>query len=123
MAASLKYLNPSTRYAEFFIDSEDDLLKLPSTTGAGVDNLSTVSGVLQGSMAILTTSGNTYYRLKGDNTWIKIETGGGGGGGTNDYNQLINKPQINDITVQGNMTSDDLDVAPEPTVTGEILNI
>lgn len=123
MAASLKYLNPSTRYAEFFIDDESDLVALPTINGAGTGNLSTVNGVMQGSKAILTNSDSTYYRIRGDNTWIKIETGGGGGGSTNDYNQLINKPQINDITVQGNMTSDDLDVAPEPTVTGEILNI
>ena len=46
---------------------------------------------------------------------------GGGGGGTGDYNDLINKPIINDKTVQGAMTSDDLDVAPEPRVVGENL--
>lgn len=122
--ASLKFLNPSTRYAEFFIDEESELVLLPTTNRAGSDNLSTISGILQGSAAFLTNDVGTFYRLRGDNTWVKIVvSGGGGGGGTNDYNQLINKPQINDITVQGNMTADDLDVAPEPTVTGEILNI
>ena len=119
---SLRYLSPTTRYCEMFIDSEDDLLDCPSITGPGNGSMSTVNGIAQGSKAILTTTDDTYYRLKGDNSWVKI-TVGGGGGSTNDYNQLINKPQINDITVQGNMTSDDLDVAPEPTVTGEILNI
>ena len=122
MAASLKYLNPSTRYAEFFIDDETDLVKLPTINGSGTDNLSTVSGVMQGSKAILTNSDSTYYRIRGDNTWIKIESGGGGGGtGTNDYNALINKPTINGKTVEGNVTSDDIDVAPEAIVNGENL--
>lgn len=121
MAASLKYLNPSTRYAEFFIDDETDLASLPSITGAGTGNLSTVSGVMQGSKAILTNSDSTYYRIRGDNTWIKIETGGGGGGGTTDYNQLTNKPSINGVTLSGNKTSDEIDVAPESRVDGEQL--
>lgn len=122
MAASLKYLNPSTRYAEFFIDDETDLVTLPTINGAGTGNLSTVNGVMQGSKAILTNSDSTYYRIRGDNTWIKIETGGGGGGtGTNDYNALINKPTINGKTVEGNVTSDDIDVSPEAIVNGENL--
>lgn len=29
-------------------------------------------------------------------------TGGGGGGGTSNYNQLTNRPQLNDVTVEGN---------------------
>lgn len=121
MAASLKYLNPSTRYAEFFIDDETDLVTLPTITGAGTGNLSTVSGVMQGSKAILTNSDSTYYRIRGDNTWIKIETGGGGGGGTTDYNQLTNKPSINGVELSGNKTSDDIDVTPESRVDGEQL--
>lgn len=40
---------------------------------------------------------------------IELNTGGGGGG-TNDYNQLINKPQINGVTLQGNYSADDLDI-------------
>lgn len=52
---------------------------------------------------------------------LKAVIEAGGGGGTNDYNQLINKPLINDKTVEGSMTSDDLDVAPEPRVEGENL--
>lgn len=53
----------------------------------------------------------------------ELINGGGGGGGTGDYNDLINKPTINDRTVQGNLTSDDLDVAPEPRVIDETLII
>ena len=125
MAASLAKLDPSTRVATFFIDSEDDLLSLPTLTGAGTGNLSTVSGIAQGSKAILTNSDSEYYRIRGDSSWVKIVSsgGGGGGGGTNDYNALINKPTINGKTVEGNVTSDDLGVAPEPTVSGEVLSI
>jgi hypothetical protein len=39
-------------------------------------------------------------------------TSGGGGGGTNDYTELVNKPKINSITLQGNKTSADLGLAP-----------
>lgn len=35
---------------------------------------------------------------------------GGGGGGTNDYSQLINKPQINGQELNGNMSTDDLHI-------------
>ena len=121
MAASLAKLEYSTRMAIFFIDSEEDLTRLPTTTSAGTDNLSTVSGIAQGSMAKLTNTDSTYYRLRGDNTWMKIESGGGGGGGTTDYNALTNKPSINGVELSGNKTSDDIDVAPESRVEGEQL--
>ena len=40
-----------------------------------------------------------------------INTGGGGGGtGTDDYNQLSNKPSINSVTLQGNVTDSDLGI-------------
>lgn len=81
MASSLKYLNSSTRYAEFFIDSISDLQTLPTTKSAGTETLSTVTGVSQGSRAILTTTDDYYYRLKGNDTWAKITAAGGGGGG------------------------------------------
>ena len=39
----------------------------------------------------------------------KIRDGGGGGsGGTTNYNYLTNKPMINSITLQGNLTLEDL---------------
>ncbi len=38
-----------------------------------------------------------------------IEAGGGGGGTTN-YNGLTNKPQINDVTLQGNKSLNDLGI-------------
>lgn len=35
-------------------------------------------------------------------------SGGGGGGGTSDYNDLSNKPSINNVTLSGNKTAADL---------------
>ena len=117
---SLRYLSPTTRYCEMFIDSEDDLLDCPSLTGAGNGSMSTVNGIAQGSKAILTTTDDTYYRLKGDNSWVKI-TAGGGGGTVTSYNQLTDKPQLNNVTLEGNLSSDDVDVSPESRVEGEQL--
>ena len=57
--------------------------------------------------------------LKVDDAWQQlvgsdiadVNTGsGGGGGGTSDYNQLTGKPKINSITLQNNVTSDDLGI-------------
>ncbi len=121
MAASLKWLDPRTRYAEFFIDSEQDLVILPNITGAGTDNMSTINGIMQGSAAFLTDDTSVFYRLKGDNSWVKITVGGGGGGGSTDYNSLTNKPSINGVQLEGNKTSDDIDVTPESRVEGEQL--
>lgn len=38
-------------------------------------------------------------------------SGGGGGGGTDDYTELTNKPQINNVTLTGNKTSSQIGVA------------
>ena len=36
---------------------------------------------------------------------------GGGGGGTTDYNMLINKPMINNVPLEGNLTLSDLGIS------------
>lgn len=56
--------------------------------------------------------------LKVDDAWqplvgsdiADVNTGSGGGGGTSDYNQLTGKPSINSVTLQNNVTSDDLGI-------------
>lgn len=56
---------------------------------------------------------NTGFVYKFDETgseWVKQPTGGGGGGGTNDYNDLINLPQINGVTLTGNKTTEQLGI-------------
>ena len=46
----------------------------------------------------------TLYQL------LKIIDGGGGGYATNDYEQLINKPQIEGVTLIGNKVYEDLNL-------------
>lgn len=78
---SLAKLDPLTRTALFFFDSESqDIQKLPTMTTCGKENLSTVSGVAQGSMAKQSDSDAVYYRLNGNNQWVKVKSSGGGGG-------------------------------------------
>lgn len=44
-------------------------------------------------------------------------------GGTNDYEALINKPQINDVTLTGNKTFEELGLRPATnTEIAEIIN-
>ena len=50
-----------------------------------------------------------------------IANAGSGGGGTNDYDELLNQPQINGNTLTGNKTASDLGLADSDTV-DDILN-
>lgn len=42
--------------------------------------------------------------------YVRTHSGGGGGGGTTNYSELSNKPQINGVTLDGNKTSEDLNI-------------
>lgn len=42
----------------------------------------------------------------------KIKNGGSGTGGTTNYNELTNKPQINNVELAGNKTLEDLGIQP-----------
>lgn len=42
---------------------------------------------------------------------LEAQGGGGGQGGTDNYNELTNKPKINNITLSGNKTGEDLGLA------------
>ena len=55
------------------------------------------------------TDGNAMYYWNGTEY---IALSGGGSGGTSNYNELSNKPSINDITLTGNNTSSDLGLQP-----------
>ena len=46
--------------------------------------------------------------LRVGNSKYKVPAGGGGGGGTSDYTDLDNKPKINNVTLSGNKTAQDL---------------
>lgn len=49
---------------------------------------------------------------------IELNHGGGGGGGTSDYNQLTNRPTINDVPIEGEISNDILELV-EPLTTDE----
>jgi hypothetical protein len=46
-----------------------------------------------------------------------IAEGGGGGGGTSDYTDLTNKPKINDMTLAGNKSLNDLGIVEATALT------
>lgn len=66
----------------------------------------------------------TYMTIEEVSEKIAIETiedGSGGGGGTTDYRELLYKPSINGITLNGNKTTEDLGITI-PTKTSELTN-
>lgn len=58
------------------------------------------------------------YGLTSTGDWVKrnFNGGGGGGGGTDDYNSLTNQPKINNVTLRGNKTLEDLGINPLTSV-------
>ena len=55
--------------------------------------------------------GNLIYTLSGNQIIIgNVGTGGGGSGGTMNYELLLNKPSINGIPLQGNLTTEELGI-------------
>lgn len=55
-------------------------------------------------------NGDLIYTLNGNQIVIGNVGTGGGGGGTMDYTLLLNKPSINGIPLQGNLTTEQLGV-------------
>ena len=53
---------------------------------------------------------------KNGTTTAQISDGESGGGGTSDYSDLTNKPQINDVTLSGNVSLHDLGAAAESDI-------
>ena len=51
-----------------------------------------------------------------------IPSGGGGGGGTNDYNSLLNKPKINNVTLSGELSLSDLGIVNPVGMTGATIS-
>lgn len=89
-------------------------------TGVGVESIvqtttSTESGGTNIITATLTDGTTSEFYIKNG------EAGGGGGGGTSDYNDLTNKPSINNVTLTGNKTTSDLGI-DIPTATSDLTN-
>ena len=92
--------------------------KFPWTNGhqLNLDWVLRILKQLQGGTVdqVLTRKSNKPF----DFGW-KTMSGGGGGGGTTDYNDLGNKPSINNVTLQGDKTLSQLGIQdpPEPADT------
>lgn len=69
MAVVMLELNYTTGYAEFSYDDDSDIDKLPRINVAGKDNLATVKGCCQGSIAI-GTDGSMKILAGNINQWI-----------------------------------------------------
>jgi len=70
MAALVNY-NYSTNYAEFSIENEAELAKLPTTTAKGSGELANVGAVTAGSIACTTSGDLEVYTLGAGDTWNK----------------------------------------------------
>lgn len=65
-----------------------------------------------GSTFLEIDTGNTFKFDEEGKNWYEQPQSGGGSGGTTDYTQLENKPSINGITLEGNQTTESLDIIP-----------
>lgn len=65
-----------------------------------------------GSTFLEIDTGNTFKFDEEGKNWYEQPQSGGGSGGTTDYTQLENKPSINGITLEGNQTTEELDIIP-----------
>lgn len=65
-----------------------------------------------GSTFLEIDTGNIFKFDEDGKNWYEQPQGGGGSGGTTDYTQLENKPSINGITLEGNKTTEELDIIP-----------
>lgn len=61
------------------------------------------------NVGLVKPDGSTTY-IDADGTLHAVGGGGGGTGGTSNYNDLMNKPSINGVTLQGKKTLEDLGV-------------
>lgn len=74
------------------------------------------------SLFYLSVSGNTLYLKNNiDNSTISNVTLPSGGGGSSNYNDLNNKPSINNITLSGNKTLDNLGIGSKLSLYGTTL--
>lgn len=83
-----------------------------SSTYAVDDIVLYTTGLYKCHTAVVTPgswTGSTNWQV------YKLSEGGSGGGGTSNYNDLTNKPSINNVTLSGNKTAGDLGLQSELT--------
>lgn len=71
--AALTKMDYSIGYAEFSIDSAEEIALLPTTTTAGTGVLANVDKVKAGSAAYTTDGNLDVYILDGSDVWNKVE--------------------------------------------------
>lgn len=97
----------------------------------GIDGKDGKDAKINGKNSIEIEAGNN---ITIDNTenGIRINSTGGGSGGTSNYNDLSNKPKINNVELNGNKSLNDLGIQPkgnylisetDPTVPSYVKNI
>ena len=74
----------------------------------GDDGRGIVSIIKTATQGLVDTYTITY--TDGTTSTFEVTNGSGGGGGTANYNELVNKPQINGIELTGNKSSSDLGI-------------
>ena len=105
---------PNARRADYDCDTYEVLKSIDIKE----DNAS------MGSVAHI-ISDNSYYELNSLGKWEKLKKDSGSGG-TSNYNDLLNKPRINDVELNGNLTSEDLKLATKSdldTTKGDLSNL
>jgi hypothetical protein len=106
------YTHITPNVIEYYGESENDLVRMPTTTKLGEAPYECVLAPEGSRAKILTDDGLRNFMLRSTG-WVEIiKSSGGGGAGTDNFNNLSNKPQINDITLKGNKSFADLGLKP-----------
>lgn len=80
MAACELMRNNATRYAIFYVDSAEDVTKLPTTTEYGIEDLAGSPPAAPGSLARV--KDGSQFILGSDDAWTEYSGGSSGGGGS-----------------------------------------
>lgn len=93
---SLLSMNYGTRFCKFYVDTKDELSKLPTHTRAGEDNLSSVYSCSYGSKAQC-SNGKTYI-LTGNDEWVECSnSSSGSSGGATSNIESIDEEDIDNL--------------------------
>ena len=92
------------------------VIDTPIAGTAEINSVSSIYGYIFPDDFQLKLTAGSNITISDDNV---ISATGGGGGGTGDYNDLTNKPKINNVILSGNKTSSQLGLA---TKTSDLLN-
>lgn len=92
------------------------VIDTPIAGTAEINSVSSIYGYIFPDDFQLKLTAGTNITISDDNV---ISATGGGGGGTGDYNDLSNKPKINNVILSGNKTTSQLGLA---TKTSDLLN-